>query len=1160
MKFRKLGADGLRGSRPPTPPPPGAPPPSPAGRWRWGRFLFRSSVRLTVAAVLALGALVVFGVFHPWSLPWLDRRIRTQWRQGTGLALDFDQARFRLSTGGVDFRQVRLIDPATSQTLVQAPRLALDLPFMQFLQGRPPYTVESIDVRGPLTVEVAALEGRPVLAGGWGRVLEIIEAHRAEPVDRKAGLVRIGQINVRPLAVDWIGQPTPGALPFTSVGNSSLHLEFNRQLQPALLLLDGYLNGRRDKPVRLRVQADWPRRSASLQFSLENPDSASDLPARLPFDVRGAVLDLKAQLELSGSRGWTIQGLLALERLSLVEPDKSGQNLGNLRLDWQATLDRSAGLWRLERADAIGGLGLLQVRGAISAAAPHGYELDVTRLDLQGPAMELLAGRLPHPGRMLHPSKARASLALRLRGDLQTRRPASLTGEVKVSGVDWQLAALPAPVSGVEVDAVLTTGTLEIAHARGAFEGFPLEMRGRIFGQPLLGAFDKAEIDWRTAGPLKDLAAVLRNEGIIGIRAELAGDVTGTGKITLHGPFDSNLNNVQDRIELAGDLYVKGGRLTDPERLPAPIEDVSGRVTFDTGQARLASISARFMGMDAMVDGAIAGEKLFWRNPRVDLQPRVEFDLPALRRAAVAFSPALAREAAGWPDAAGHGRLKMRLTAGPADWRNPRFAGELTLSKASATFANRYFNGPLNLDTARFSFDQAKIRLESLTGRFGKLACEASGEASPGGVTSKASLEGTLAECKARVPILLERFIVDGTGRVVHRTRLAPATPPGVGRTLLDWWRAAESARPAGAPPGHWLAGRWALAIDGDIHLSDAEMTYHTMPSYLRHITGDFKYDLKHLWNPEPIPVEAGQGSRDQMGKIDLIYDRARPAGAFNFEVIGGDFPLGEWLRRWKVEEKVKEPSAPFNPDLPPVFTIHGTARTRTVTFDQLKGADFASVLDVAFYDNQGCRLNCSDVRADLYTGSGACEGMMTDDGADFTVKLDKVELPPFIQALTKKSEVHGIFSGRASGEGSFSKPRRPEGSPLAGAGTLHIVESRFVANSILHGLGGVLRLPGVGAVFDDITFSTIDGPFEVRDAQASTTGLVFENPVMNLNMKGTMGPERRLDLEIGLQFLRIADKIPLVGEAVNLVNQLVGRVLRFKVRGTMDKPEVALL
>jgi hypothetical protein len=65
----------------------------------------------------------------------------------------------------------------------------------------------------------------------------------------------------------------------------------------------------------------------------------------------------------------------------------------------------------------------------------------------------------------------------------------------------------------------------------------------------------------------------------------------------------------------------------------------------------------------------------------------------------------------------------------------------------------------------------------------------------------------------------------------------------------------------------------------------------------------------------------------------------------------------------------------------------------------------------------------------------------------------------------------------------------------------------------------------------------------------------------VNLKTVGTIGPNKKLDLSVKLQFPeRSVGIVPLVGEVFKQFSKYVGKVLSVQVRGTTDNPSCSLL
>ena len=336
------------------------------------------------------------------------------------------------------------------------------------------------------------------------------------------------------------------------------------------------------------------------------------------------------------------------------------------------------------------------------------------------------------------------------------------------------------------------------------------------------------------------------------------------------------------------------------------------------------------------------------------------------------------------------------------------------------------------------------------------------------------------------------------------------------------------------------------------------------MPAPLRQVSGEVRYDTERLWTPSPVEVQAGDRSRGLLASIDLRFPGPNRFCLLLFEIGGEHLALDEWIRPWDLSvlgDEVTEwpPDSPFDPDAIPEFSLRGSARTQSGEYWGVSGQRFEGEFDLDIYSRQPGRLRWHNIEADVYGGRATMDGSLSHTSIEARFDADKVSLPPLIKALRKKDQENpqGIFSGDVTGHLELRKQYdQPPPQQLLGQGDLLIQNSQFISNKIFYGLGGLLKLP----IFNDITFSTIRGPFTIEGPRSATEGLDFSHPLMNLKMKGTVGPDRQLDLGITIEFLQIVKSVPLIGNALELFNRLAGKVLNFQVRGTIDEPKVEVL
>ena len=171
-------------------------------------------------------------------------------------------------------------------------------------------------------------------------------------------------------------------------------------------------------------------------------------------------------------------------------------------------------------------------------------------------------------------------------------------------------------------------------------------------------------------------------------------------------------------------------------------------------------------------------------------------------------------------------------------------------------------------------------------------------------------------------------------------------------------------------------------------------------------------------------------------------------------------------------------------------------------------------------------------------------------------LKLEKVGLLELVRATMSEEKFSGLFSGRISGRLQIEDILGDPANLAEGEGRFVVEKSRFVSSKFFSGLFGVLKLP----ILEEISFSRIEAPFQIGAGMFTTDELIFDHPVMNLKLTGSVGPGDRMDLDGRIEFLRLVRKVPLVGWGMSLLNRLAGEVFNFKVRGTTANPEVRVL
>lgn len=1142
------------------------------------RHARRALARVAVYGVLALVALVLFVLLYPWSLPALDRRLQERWLAATGLTLTYERARINLSRGRINIEQPALTDPASGQRLLELDRVRIEMPIGQFFFSNPPYTINNIDLHGLIPLVLSRERDKFALSPPWDRIAEVVRKRRQQIEEEEAGKPAKTQwVVLRHLRASFVDlrlyeKRAGRRASLLQVNNAAVEADFGHSLKPQNILIAGQLS-EHDRPnaIKLQVRPDFARQAVGFNLALDRLDTMKDLPWPSPINFQSTGLEIVGQVSRQDRARWSVRGYATLNRIELLGADGlQDQSLGQARLVWDFLVNPQARQVELSRLGLTSKVCTLESSGSLVAQAPYPYTLEVRPLKIEGPGIKLIASGMGKTEEIVRPSEASLHLEARIQGELAQKMPDSIVGRIQLAGLNLLPQALP-PLSNIQLAAELTSQTLKIKDARGFVQGMPVAIQGSITGpRPLAGEIRTADLNWQANGSLKDLTALIHEQTsrrpLPLVR--LSGLIAGQGRVRVTEPLQGTIQSLLERMRLEGSLELNRVTLSHP-RLAEPVRNLEGEITFSSRTARLKRLSGEWLGGKFKASGKVEGAPQFWRQPTVTLKAQVSgVDIQQTLRRIGESSPTLKAALAKWPETTGKASLDLQLAADPRAWQRAKFSGALDLRNFTTTILSENVFGPVALDRARLTFDESRLGITELSGKWGEVDIRGTGDLRNDGGAVNLTLDGALKEIGEMVPLLSVFFRVDGTARIDNawsvRTRQGFRPP----ESWMGWWAYLREHKPKDGELRRWIGERWETDGHGTLNVRDAEMTFVTMPARLREITGRFNYDNERLWSPKPLPVKGGENSRNTMGSIELIFgktlndflqDKPLRTTVFNFSVMGEYMDTDEWIRMWDLSifqgRHSKENPLVYDPTHQPSFRLHGDFNAEAAYFRGIYGQNFRAQIDLDHHVEQSDRFRWHDISADIYGGKVKVSGVRVKREVDVDVAMEKVGLEPMVKAIAGKPNVHGLFSGVLTGNVHIHRPNddlEPV-QPLTGKGELSIQNSRFVSNAILRSLGGLLKLP----VFEEITFSTIQGPFRIEGKQFVADGIVFRNPIVSLNMRGTIGPERKLKLKLRLEFLSIVGRVPLVGEALDLVNKLTGKVFNVQVLGTTDKPRV---
>jgi len=283
--------------------------------------------------------------------------------------------------------------------------------------------------------------------------------------------------------------------------------------------------------------------------------------------------------------------------------------------------------------------------------------------------------------------------------------------------------------------------------------------------------------------------------------------------------------------------------------------------------------------------------------------------------------------------------------------------------------------------------------------------------------------------------------------------------------------------------------------------------------------------------------------------------------------VTGGYVDLGDWLAKWGKVPDSKKKLIPGEPERALKFGLVVNANTREVGYRGVQGENLTGLLTYNRYTRRQSELIWENARATAKKGWVTSEGRWDHapekDFQRFTFNADHMDVSDLVTGIFPDVKERGIASGLATGKVALTRPGLHE-TPFNGEGTITIDDSRFLSNAVLGRLGKVL---GIEEIFNDVTFSKVNGDFDVVNNAAVFRGKKairlanssFIYP-LDIKMQGQIGPKDSIDLDLQLQFLSKVRNIPIVGAVWGVVNKLVGRALHAHVTGSSKNPDVSLV
>lgn len=1124
---------------------------------------FRTAVRLLVAGFLLLLLGVPF-LYAPLSSTWLDQLLKEKWYESTGLRLNFDRAQWTFGRGHASISFPTIYDPTTLEPLIDLTSFEVEVDVWSLLRAavttRKEFRIKRLSALGPLEIRFEERNGRLRPAPQFERAYRIARIHlEAQKSDLRAQVdrIQIERVNFR---VDHMS--SEGRKPALAIWDTSFLADFHGPSIPPDLHILGRLRGRggaADFRVQFNPRLDNDEIAVEIHF---NPiDSSEHMMADLPLDFRTSKLTARGNLRKLPNGNWALYTETILASLTLVGAGVHGldQEIEDAKLytdiEWDVGRD---GLnftqVQFESKDCN-----FEASGALALSRPYFYGLNLHPFELRGQGLALLERNLFGEHHISKPDEGAFVISGEVAGRLEDWTLDDLRGDVLLTDVTFELPTFPEPVHIVKVDAALTTRTVTLNEGLGVIAGIPFQLTGRLTGEPLKGEIAFAEIGWQVAGEVEGLSdALARSEDGADLGLRFKGDVSGSGVLTCEYPELTDWAVMLDRAEVQGRLEFNDAEVK-LRRFEKPIRNLRGSVILNRREATLRKLSGTIEDVEFDLDGKVFGDENFWTDSQTtgSAQARLNLDkipdyLEWLR----------IDEPENMPKAEGRAIVSADFYGPLDDWRSMWISGNVSLESVVSTLEAPGGPAHLRAPSIEAEFDPSELRFVIAGAIFNGIEIDIDGVIHPNDGAVTVNTDGPLPAYRVIAPVPLKSLEDLGGNLIVQQQirlqRVARESRPADNLIELIF----PSGRQDQKEPLN-LAAEWDYDFEGDLSMNNVTLLHKSAPESgrLTEIYGGLHFTATEFRSLTPVQLKVGANGEDLSVTALMTFQENPPNMNFDFKLTGRFLDLDDWLKAWRKPDK-RQATLLANDQFR--SRLHIEVAVDEMHYRGVRGRNLTG--DVTFETRGPGNWVLAWTDAQVFSDSGRLkvsgewkkeEGRAIEEYRGETERFDVSDL--LFAAYQRRNE-GGISSGVVTGDFAIRRTglQTAKGRPFEGGGHLLIEDSQFTSNAIFSNLGGLLNLE---ELFDDISFSRVEGDFTVGQGAVHCDELSFDHPSpvypLNLVASGSFGPGREIDMALRLQLFPIVESIPVVGGIWDVFNSLTGRLLNFQVGNTLDDPKI---
>ena len=1031
-----------------------------------------------------------------------------------------------LSRGHLEIREVILPPPDESGIPLIFQDVSIDFSLYGFLFS-PPDSWCEVQLTCPTEILLLFRENRVVIPPGYKYLAPLLEGISAKKPETGSCPKVKALVNVKNVLVAYESSIEEGLFVRPILKSKGLSLELSFQEgRLALITAKGMVGSELEGELSGLVcfDADGSPNQLSLFLSHILLSKNTFPGSRFRLDVKNFRINEKIE---TARPLVSFRHEMSMDSFSLNVPGVAKPFIENqIRVIAQGEMDGKTKQLKIHTAKISLSDSEILLKGEMDLAREYQFTASLEQCPISRRTFEILKQIILPQGWDVTLQEQSLTFTLQATGDLFHPKDIQFNATLRFADLALRHQDFPLPLTGVTGEIALDRNSLDLKNVRAKMGDGILSLEGRLEGIQDFSSPQRVSLSWKADVSLQDLMMMLKN-------TIPPGNLALAGRLSTQGSLETNLVTRDNLTTISLNRFdclvtVSDAMLRHPF-LPEEIRNISGRFQIEPDAIKFQELKGSLTEGTVSLQGGVIGEKYFWKQPIVSVEVVYSGG----------FSPLIQMAPDPLRDSLRKTRLKGEMftttyLSFPLNAPDRiSYYGDVSFSSVSFQPLHPSINGFVKDLQGAIRFEKENLLLKELSGNFAGMDFLLDGRLGPDNLQMNVASQIVLEKLRTAIPSLANDFRATGTVELRSEVFLSSEH---LAQSLLHLE----------------LPGNMKYGFSGSLKSEDAAFAYRDMPADLSHIKAQIFFNESGLWFRD-AHLWCGT-SPDCTGEGQILF-ASKPL-VVRFKVHSPMLYFKEWTGPWENTNPSQSRHVTMQDltSISPSTEVEGTVLADKIQYKLLEGENFEGHFVYNYFPSGPNKFSFDDVKALAYGGKARASGNLLFPTGNFYYgvegEAEMMDIKGVLSALRGRSQnLGGFITASMTLAGESRKP-----DTISSKVTFDLQQSRFIGNMIFVGLGRALK----SALFDDITFTRVQGNLDIKNGVANFKDLKFTSPLVNLNASGAVDFHENLDVIFFLMF----DKknilgLPLLRQLAQILEYMGKAILKFHITGALEDPKV---